>query len=134
MGPDGNVPSLPHQAVNKDYSGTKTHGYDKGHLAPVYHATSQSCSDATFTLTNAAPQDKSFNRGQWRVTEEAVADILVKNCLPNSAYIVTGVVPGRRSLKNRVRIPSHFCTAYCCLDNNLKTKTSGGTETSQWRG
>ncbi|XP_066518346.1 endonuclease domain-containing 1 protein-like [Hoplias malabaricus] len=40
-----------HQAVNADYAKS---GYNKGHLAPVYHAESQSCADATFTLTNLA--------------------------------------------------------------------------------
>ncbi|RXN14740.1 endonuclease domain-containing 1 -like protein [Labeo rohita] len=47
------------QAVSDDY---KDSGYDKGHLAPVFLAGSQGCADATFTLTNAAPQDPSFNR------------------------------------------------------------------------
>ncbi|XP_056585678.1 endonuclease domain-containing 1 protein-like [Triplophysa dalaica] len=49
------------QALNEDYVNS---GYDKGHLAPVYQASSQKCADATFTLTNAAPQNLSFNRGQ----------------------------------------------------------------------
>ncbi|XP_072513550.1 endonuclease domain-containing 1 protein [Salminus brasiliensis] len=113
------------QAVNADYENT---GFDKGHLAPVYHARSQSCSDATFTLTNAAPQNKSFNRGQWKVTESTVAKALTQRCKRNSAYIVTGVVPdyNRPPLKNRVRVPSHFWTAYCCLDNNRRVTASSG--------
>ncbi|XP_036413384.1 endonuclease domain-containing 1 protein-like [Colossoma macropomum] len=114
---------LAYQAVNEDYLWS---GYDRGHLAPVYHARSQSCSDATFTLTNAAPQDSSFNRGQWKKTEEAVAKALGEKCKGNSAYVVTGVVPGPDKLNNRVRIPSHFWSAYCCLDNNLKVKAAEG--------
>ncbi|XP_017572797.1 endonuclease domain-containing 1 protein-like [Pygocentrus nattereri] len=123
MATESSVTNIQNQAVNDDYANS---GYDRGHLAPVLHATSQSCSDATFTLTNAAPQDKSFNRGQWRITEKAVADTLVQNCKGNSAYIVTGVVPGTGKLKNRVRIPSYFWTAYCCLDNNQQVKAASG--------
>ncbi|XP_036413360.1 endonuclease domain-containing 1 protein-like [Colossoma macropomum] len=114
---------IQNQAVKKDYEYS---GYDRGHLAPVYHARSQNCSYATFTLTNAAPQNRSFNNDQWKKTEEAVAKTLNSTCLPNSAYIVTGVVPGPNTLKNRVRIPSHFWTAYCCLDNNQQVVDSHG--------
>uniref|UniRef100_A0A9J7X756 Endonuclease domain-containing 1 protein-like n=1 Tax=Cyprinus carpio carpio TaxID=630221 RepID=A0A9J7X756_CYPCA len=113
-----------HQALNDDY---KNSGYDKGHLAPVFQANSQGCADATFTLTNAAPQNPSFNRGQWRVLEKNIAEKLSNQCLPNySVYIVTGVVPGTNNINNRVKVPSHFWTAYCCLDNNNKCQISGG--------
>ncbi|XP_016119071.1 endonuclease domain-containing 1 protein-like, partial [Sinocyclocheilus grahami] len=81
------------QAVSDDY---KHSGFDKGHLVPVYMASSQDCSDATFTLTNAAPQNLHFNRGKWRILEEKIAKELTERCLSkkNTAYIVTGVVPG----------------------------------------
>ncbi|KAL7846050.1 hypothetical protein AOLI_G00242420 [Acnodon oligacanthus] len=101
MAPESSVTNIQNQAVNEDYANS---GYDRGHLAPVLHATSQSCSDATFTLTNAAPQNKSFNRGQWRVKEEAVAETLQKKCKGNSAYIVTGVVPGTDEMKSKERV------------------------------
>lgn len=114
-----------HQALNKDY--TKS-GSDKGHLEPVFQANSQKCADATFTLTNAAPQNPSFNRGQWRVLEENMAQTISNECLPKkySVFIVTGVVPGKSNIKNRVNVPSHFWTAYCCLDQNNKCKISKG--------
>ncbi|XP_050972700.1 endonuclease domain-containing 1 protein-like [Labeo rohita] len=114
-----------HQALNGDYENS---GFDKGHLAPVYQAQSQKCADATFTLTNAAPQNPSFNRGQWRVLEKEIATNLSNRCLPKkySVYIVTGVVPGVGKIKNRVIVPSHFWTAYCCLDNNNKCQISSG--------
>uniref|UniRef100_A0A3B1KJW7 Uncharacterized protein n=1 Tax=Astyanax mexicanus TaxID=7994 RepID=A0A3B1KJW7_ASTMX len=112
------------QAVNADYENS---GFHRGHLAPVYHARTQSCSDATFTLTNAAPQNSRFNQGQWRVTEKKVATILTQICSGNSAYIVTGVVPdNNRHIGNRVSIPSHFWTAYCCLNNNRRVISSSG--------
>ncbi|XP_058637935.1 endonuclease domain-containing 1 protein-like [Onychostoma macrolepis] len=113
------------QALNGDYEKSR---FDKGHLAPVYQANSQICADATFTLTNAAPQNPSFNRGQWRVLEGNIAKELSDQCLPNkySVYIVTGVVPGNNNINNRVKVPSHFWTAYCCLDNNNKCQISRG--------
>ncbi len=113
------------QAVNEDYENS---GYDKGHLAPVFQAKSQSCADATFTLTNAAPQNPSFNRGQWKKLEGNIAKELSDQCLPKkySVYIVTGVVPGINNINNRVNVPSHFWTAYCCLDQNKRCQISGG--------
>uniref|UniRef100_A0A671MJ97 Endonuclease n=1 Tax=Sinocyclocheilus anshuiensis TaxID=1608454 RepID=A0A671MJ97_9TELE len=112
-----------HQALSDDY---KNSGFDRGHLAPVYQAESQSCADATFTLTNAAPQNLSFNRGQWRKLEENIAIFLNSECKLYTVYTVTGVVPGASQIKNRVNVPSHFLTAYCCLDNNKKCQFSKG--------
>ncbi|XP_016390079.1 endonuclease domain-containing 1 protein-like [Sinocyclocheilus rhinocerous] len=116
-----------YQALNGNYEKS---GYDRGHLAPVFQAQSQSCADTTFTLTNAAPQNPYFNRGQWRVLERNIAKNLSDQCLPNkySVYIVTGVVPGTKNISNKVnvKVPSHFWTAYCCLDNNNKCQISGG--------
>ncbi|XP_052403105.1 endonuclease domain-containing 1 protein [Carassius gibelio] len=114
-----------HQALSRDYIKSK---HDRGHLEPVFQANSQGCANATFTLTNAAPQDPSFNRGQWRKLEEKMAEKLSNQCLPKkyNVYIVTGVVPGNNTINNRVNVPSHFWTAYCCLDNNNKCKISGG--------
>uniref|UniRef100_A0A9J7ZVC9 Endonuclease domain-containing 1 protein-like n=1 Tax=Cyprinus carpio carpio TaxID=630221 RepID=A0A9J7ZVC9_CYPCA len=114
-----------HQALNRDYKKSK---HDRGHLEPVFQAQSQGCADATFTLTNAAPQKPSFNRGQWRVLERNIAEELSNQCPPNkyTVYIVTGVVPGTNNINNRVTVPSHFWTAYCCLDNNNKCQISGG--------
>ncbi|XP_017318000.1 endonuclease domain-containing 1 protein-like [Ictalurus punctatus] len=125
MATESAVRNIVNQAVNADYAGSP---YDRGHLAPVFHAASQSCSDATFTLTNAAPQNLSFNRGQWKVTERKMAVSLNESCrnVGLSAFVVTGVVPGNYKMNNRVQIPSHFWTAFCCLDNNNIPRRSGG--------
>ncbi|KAI7811194.1 endonuclease domain-containing 1 protein-like [Triplophysa rosa] len=101
------------QASNRDYIGSV---YHKGHLAPVSLANSQQCADATFTLTNAAPQHPSFNSGKWRAVESSMNKTLSSQCT-GPAYIVTGVVPGNKIIKNRVRVPSHFWTAFCCQSN-----------------
>uniref|UniRef100_A0A9J7Y463 Endonuclease domain-containing 1 protein-like n=1 Tax=Cyprinus carpio carpio TaxID=630221 RepID=A0A9J7Y463_CYPCA len=111
------------QALNRDYYHS---GYDKGHLAPVYQSFSQSCASATFTLTNAAPQVIRFNRGKWRNIENHLAKHLERACYFKPVYIVTGVVPGNYSINNRVNVPSHFWTAYCCLDQNNRCSHSGG--------
>ncbi|XP_066518344.1 endonuclease domain-containing 1 protein-like [Hoplias malabaricus] len=125
MEPEDTKFKYKHQAVKADYNKS---GFNKGHLAPVYHAETQSCADATFTLTNAAPQDPSFNKGQWRKTEKDVATLLENKCKGNSRYIVTGVVPdkNRPPLNKNVTVPSHFWTAYCCIDNNHRVTASGG--------
>ncbi|XP_042280405.1 endonuclease domain-containing 1 protein-like [Thunnus maccoyii] len=114
------------QALDEDYAGT-SNVYDRGHLLPVHHRHSQASPDATFTLTNAAPQHKTFNRGQWKATERVVANMLTINCLNRGfhAYIVTGVVPGNAHIGKQVNVPSHFWSAYCCRDNNDRLQLSG---------
>ncbi|XP_042572876.1 endonuclease domain-containing 1 protein-like [Cyprinus carpio] len=110
------------QALNRDYDNS---GYDRGHLAPVYLANSQSCADATFSLTNAAPQAKCFNRIFWWDEELSLGTHLKTACSSQPVYIVTGVVPDPNN-SNRVNVPSHFWTAYCCLDQNNRCSDSGG--------
>uniref|UniRef100_A0AAR2LTE4 DNA/RNA non-specific endonuclease domain-containing protein n=1 Tax=Pygocentrus nattereri TaxID=42514 RepID=A0AAR2LTE4_PYGNA len=95
-------------------------GMDKGHLYPSYHNNDVEGMDATFSLTNAAPQARSF-RTQWFGQVEYPANELIQiDCGSNTAYVVTGVVPDRilTISNNRVRVASHFWTAYCCLDNS----------------
>lgn len=129
MGPESSVkPPLrgQNQALGSDYDKS---GYDRGHLYPVFHTNAKSCADSTFTLTNAAPQHPSFNRGEWKKMENDLVKFLNQNCLPNKAYVVTGVVPSQPAKvlpSGRVNIPTHFWNAYCCLDNNLKPILSGG--------
>uniref|UniRef100_A0A3B3SEE4 Uncharacterized protein n=1 Tax=Paramormyrops kingsleyae TaxID=1676925 RepID=A0A3B3SEE4_9TELE len=100
-----------HQALNEDYINQK---YDKGHLYPVFHTFQQCTADATFTLTNAAPQDPSLNSGKWRTqVEKATKTFLDAHCFSGFAYVVTGVVPGTGKLNNRVIIPSFFWSKIC---------------------
>ena len=47
--------------------------YDRGHLAPAGdHAHTQSEMDATFILSNMAPQHSKLNRGLWKQLEESL--------------------------------------------------------------
>ncbi|KAI5622254.1 endonuclease domain-containing 1 protein [Silurus asotus] len=115
MAPQSNIPSPnrgQRQALNSDYESS---GYDKGHLFPVYHTHNKDTMLATSTLTNAAPQDPSFNRGQWKKHEEDMAR-MVQSCV--TAYIVTGVVPGNEAIGNNVRVAQYYWSAYCCFKNN----------------
>ncbi|XP_063043364.1 endonuclease domain-containing 1 protein [Engraulis encrasicolus] len=97
------------QALNRDYDGS---GYDKGHLYPVYHTSTPTAMLATSTLTNAAPQDPTFNRGRWRLAEEKLVE-LSRDCL--HAFVVTGVVPGNKAIGNGVRVAKHYWSALCCM-------------------
>ncbi|CAK6978127.1 endonuclease domain-containing 1 protein-like [Scomber scombrus] len=127
MNTEGTVTEPPrgdNQALNDDYHKS---GYHRGHLVPVYHRNTKACLDATFTLTNAAPQSPKFNSGAWRVAEATVAKKLDTDCLNKGfkAYIITGVVPGNTDIKGNnppnpgsVNVPDYFWSAYCCVDNN----------------
>ncbi len=122
------------QAINSDYDET---GYDRGHLYPNSFQCGED-REVTFTLTNAVPMDACFNRIHWKVWEGYLQSFLKDNLkIDNkahsdsdsdsdddnkkaSAYIVTGIVPGKvkipqsgnRDLR-RVTVPSLIWTAVC---------------------
>lgn len=123
MASQGNIPSPirgQRQALSSDYEFS---GFDRGHLFPVYHTHDTDTMLATSTLTNAAPQDPSFNRGQWKKHEEDMANVLQQDC--SRAYIVTGVVPGNQVIGNNVRVAKSYWSAYCCFGYN-GAKVSAG--------
>nr|XP_023995868.1 endonuclease domain-containing 1 protein-like [Salvelinus alpinus] len=108
------------QAVDADYINNNL-GLDRGHLFPCSHVPDDETMRSTFTLTNAVPQDSSFNRGRWCKMECNVRKYIVENCKNNNkieAYVVTGAVPNiTNKLNNRVNIPDIMWTAYCCKNN-----------------
>ncbi|KAK3523447.1 hypothetical protein QTP86_033616 [Hemibagrus guttatus] len=123
MATQSNIPSPnqgQRQALNSDYEGS---GYDKGHLFPVYHTHNDATMLATSTLTNAAPQGSSFNRGQWKKHEIDLATLLLKNCI--KAFIITGVIPGNQAIGRNVRVAKYYWNAYCCLGFNGATSSAG---------
>uniref|UniRef100_A0A674AN97 DNA/RNA non-specific endonuclease domain-containing protein n=1 Tax=Salmo trutta TaxID=8032 RepID=A0A674AN97_SALTR len=117
-----------HQAVDADYKNNRL-GLDRGHLFPCSYAPDDAAKRSTFTLTNAVPQASSFNNGSWNDMECRVRKSLEINCKNNNkteAYVVTGAVPSfNNKLKERVNIPSHLWTAFCCY-NSEKDKWIAG--------
>ncbi|CAM4639052.1 unnamed protein product [Leuciscus chuanchicus] len=115
------------QAVDRDYLNNEMN-VNRGHLFPCCHAADQDTVEATFTLTNAVPQYKNFNGGSWSHMELTVREIM--NCrdenIPGDilAYVLTGAVPNTKTpphiLNNRVNIPSHMWTVFCCYNSKSK--------------
>ncbi|XP_067235450.1 endonuclease domain-containing 1 protein-like [Chanodichthys erythropterus] len=107
------------QAVNSDYDGS---GYDKGHLYPVQHTNNHLSMLATSTLTNAAPQNSTFNRGAWKTHEKAVK-VDLQGCDYALAYVVTGVVPDINikipTNNRRVTVSKYYWRATCCVKNGV---------------
>ncbi|XP_051471738.1 endonuclease domain-containing 1 protein-like [Apus apus] len=107
------------QAVNKDYENAP--GYHRGHLNPCSNNNNTISVAATFTLTNAVPQNQSLNTGKWRRYEVHTMRNMTKNC--DITYVVAGAVPGNNYLANgRVNIPSYIWSSACCKlkNNNMK--------------
>lgn len=114
------------QAINEDYRNT---GFDRGHLNPNFYQCDDSRT-ATFTLTNAVPQDPCFNQQSWKKMEEVSLRTMRTSCsFPGAKrFFVTGVVRSRSRIPNenhdnegdrtrvynRVTVPSHMWTAVCC--------------------
>lgn len=102
------------RATPKDYEGS---GYDKGHLAPAADwAQSAELQAATFTISNAVPQEPQCNRIGWRMLEEHVRKLAIKSQL---AIVVTA--PAYLSDNGTLKIelvgasgvwkPTHICKA-----------------------
>jgi len=114
------------QAVDEDYWKQEKQEWERGHLFPNGHAPDKSTAESTYTLTNTVPQNPKFNAGSWRNMEQSVKSFMETKCRDKNnhddilAYVLTGAVPGNKHLNNRVNIPSHMWTVFCCF--NPKTK------------
>ncbi|XP_063287874.1 endonuclease domain-containing 1 protein-like [Pelobates fuscus] len=113
------------QAVNSDYTGSN---YHKGHLNANADHPAGPGQQATYTLANVAPMYGSLNSGNWRNNEARVRNIAA-SC--GKMYVVTGAVPGNNWISvngvQRVNIPSHIWSAFCCLDNNNRPIRAEGS-------
>ncbi|NXM66229.1 ENDD1 protein, partial [Serilophus lunatus] len=105
------------QAISMDYD--KLNCWERGHLNPNGHHNTNDSRIATFTLTNAVPQNSSLNRGNWRVYEQKTMKENNKDCINNTTYVIVGAVPGNTFIPNkRVNVPSHIWSSACCQTNN----------------
>jgi endonuclease G len=77
-------------------------GYDRGHLAPAYDASTDAELRATFLLSNMTPQNPGLNSGSWRVLELNVRKLFYKSAsdvrvitipIYGSPYAYLGVIP-----------------------------------------
>ncbi|XP_071406215.1 endonuclease domain-containing 1 protein-like [Pithys albifrons albifrons] len=104
------------QAVNQDYDNQTC--FNRGHLNPSgQHKNNSLAQIATFTLTNAVPQNSTLNRGAWRSYEQNTMPQRSKNC--TKTYVIVGAVPGNTAIANgRVNVPSHIWASACCKMNN----------------
>ena len=126
------------QAINADYRNTD---YDRGHLNPNFYQCGEGRT-ATFTLTNAVPQDPCFNQQSWKEMEEVALSTMKEGCSFDGArrYFVTGIVPQGVRIPNRehdlegdmtprefnrVTVPSYLWTAACC-DASSTTNPQNG--------
>ena len=93
--------------------------FERGHLTPSSINRHKPAKErATFTLTNAAPQVKEFNK-RWYKCELFVENFIRKYAPGEVVYIMTGVY-GSKTLGNqnwklnkRVTVPYYFWKAVC---------------------
>lgn len=86
----------------------KKSGYDRGHMAPSEDFVwDQSVNNATFYMTNIAPQLGSLNRGPWKVLEEKVRRWA---CFEENITVITGPLleANLPKIKSKISIPKKF--------------------------
>ncbi|EPY4328992.1 DNA/RNA non-specific endonuclease [Klebsiella variicola] len=95
-------PKLPKQfeSTPKDY---RNSGYDQGHMTPNGDAGNAQEQFETFSLANMTPQLPDLNRKAWRLMEESVRKQVLAE---GDAWVVTGMVPGTKTIGNGVNVPS----------------------------
>ena len=89
----------------KDYPGKQ---YDRGHMAPAADfKKSQEATDATFVMSNMAPQTASLNRRAWEKLEARVRTWI---CGEEKLTIVSGPIlkDGLKKLDKGIAIPERF--------------------------
>ncbi|XP_028654301.1 endonuclease domain-containing 1 protein-like isoform X1 [Erpetoichthys calabaricus] len=113
------------QAVDEDYNDAAKQGYDRGHLNPRQHHNQEEFCDSTFTFTNVVAMNKELNNNIWNKHEIEMKEIMERHC--GQMYVITGAVPDNgKKVNNRVYVPSHIWSAYCCVNNMGRPIQSGG--------
>ena len=104
---DDTLPAGWYRVTHADYSGS---GYDRGHLVDsADRSSSRAANDATFFLTNVAPQRPDLNRGPWLRLEEDCRKRARHD--GRTVFVVAGPVWGDatpQTLKSGVAVPVAF--------------------------
>ncbi|RRW77623.1 DNA/RNA non-specific endonuclease [Pantoea dispersa] len=100
-------PKVPVQYQSKpaDY---RNSGYDQGHMIPNGDAPDTQAQFETFSLSNMTPQLPDLNRKAWRLMEDAVRKQVAQE---GSAFIITGAIPGTKTIGHGVNVPSYIWKA-----------------------
>ncbi len=105
------------QAVLEDY--TNAILYERGTLNPDEHQVEPDDKASTYTLTNVVPVVPDFSNRVWNKQEDVIRKRLNNYCR-GTAYIITGITTSgkmiRRQNINRIAVPTHLWSAYCCVD------------------
>ncbi|KAG2468174.1 CLC4M protein, partial [Polypterus senegalus] len=113
------------QAVDEDYKAAAQQCYTCGHLNPRQHHSQKEFCDSTFTFTNVVAMQKDLNNKIWNKHETEMKEIMKSYC--EQMYVITGVVPDNDiKVNNRVCVPSHIWSAYCCVNNTGQPIKSRG--------
>ncbi|XP_069601475.1 endonuclease domain-containing 1 protein-like [Ranitomeya imitator] len=116
---------LESQGVNDDY---RNSGYSRGHVNPSGHHSSAS-QLSTFTYTNMAPQDSTFNSGTWNQYETFLKDKILSSCQQThvlSGVIISGSYPWEgKWLRERVNVPTFYWSAFCCMKSDGSRRVEG---------
>ena len=103
------------QATKFDYIRS---GYAKGHLRPHAGSENKEAEIATYTYTNAVPQEGTFNQGVWSSVEDQTRNFIeAARCSDNNHVVVVGAVPSSDQVNNRVTIPSFLWSYVKCADH-----------------
>jgi endonuclease G len=107
-------------AITKDYAKS---GYDRGHLAPVSDFdSSQDKENSTFSFANAAPQNKTLNRGEWEQLERYERDLAIRH---NGITVITGIIQSQNKyIGDHVGVPDYFYKMFLWKENGkVQTQT-----------
>lgn len=88
------------KSTQRDYAKS---GYDMGHMTAAGYAGSAQEQFETFSLANMTPQLPDLNRKAWRLMEESVRKQVLAE---GDAWVITGMVPGTKTIGNGVNVPS----------------------------
>lgn len=98
--PDESLPADFDRATPGDYKGT---GYDRGHNVPSGDRTrSKADNEATFLMSNIAPQTGDNNRGPWEKLELYSRELAKEG---KELYIVAGSEGSKGTIGNGVNVP-----------------------------